>query len=72
MPSRTGTHVVRVALAIVSVVVWSAPSQGGADSTIHTLACSPERTIGAAIKILKPGDTLLVSGVCNENVALGQ
>ena len=72
MPSRTGTHVVRVTLAIMAVAVWSAPSQGGADSTIHTLVCGPERTIGAAIKILKPGDTLLVSGVCNENVVLGQ
>ena len=28
----------------------------------HTLTCGPEKTIGQAIKTLKPGDTLLVSG----------
>ena len=38
----------------------------------HTLTCGPEKTIGQAIKTLKPGDTLLVSGTCNENLAIGQ
>ena len=38
----------------------------------HTLTCGPEKTIGQAIKRLKPGDTLLVSGTCNENVDIGE
>ena len=41
-------------------------------SGTHTLTCGPEKTIGQAIKRLKPGDTLLVSGICNENLALGE
>lgn len=47
-------------------------SVGRAESDTHTLTCGPEKTIGQAIKTLKPGDTLLVSGTCNENLALGQ
>ena len=43
-----------------------------AQSGTHTLTCGPEKTIGQAIKTLKPGDTLLVSGTCNENLAIGQ
>jgi parallel beta-helix repeat protein len=47
-------------------------SVGRAQSGTHTLTCGPEKTIGQAIKTLKPGDTLLVSGICNENLAIGQ
>jgi parallel beta-helix repeat protein len=41
-------------------------------SGTHTLRCGPEKTIGQAIKGLKPGDTLLVSGTCNENLDIGE
>jgi len=34
-------------------------SAGRAQSGTHTLTCGPEKTIGQAIKTLKPGDTLL-------------
>jgi hypothetical protein len=36
------------------------------------VTCGPNKTIGQAVKTLKPGDTLLVSGTCNENVTIGQ
>jgi nitrous oxidase accessory protein NosD len=38
---------------------------------MHSLTCGSERTIGDAVKTLKPGDTLLVSGTCNENLVIG-
>jgi parallel beta-helix repeat protein len=34
------------------------------------LTCSAKDTIGNAVKKLKPGDTLLVSGTCNENLEI--
>jgi parallel beta-helix repeat protein len=47
-------------------------SERRAESGTHTLTCGPEKTIGQAIKRLKPGDTLLVSGTCNENLTIGE
>ena len=34
------------------------------------VTCSAKDTIGNAVKKLKPGDTLLVSGTCNENLEI--
>jgi hypothetical protein len=48
------------------------PSLGRARSGTHTLTCGSGRTIGQALQILRPGDTLLVSGTCNENVVVGE
>ena len=45
---------------------------GRAESRTRTLTCGPGKTIGQAITRLKPGDTLLVRGTCNENLAIGQ
>lgn len=59
-------------LALAVVFVSLSPSPGRAQSDKHTLTCGPEKTIGRAIKTLKPGDTLLVTGTCNENIVLGQ
>ena len=42
-----------------------------ADATTKTVNCSSTRTLNSAIAKLKPGDTLLVSGICNENVVVG-
>jgi parallel beta-helix repeat protein len=47
-------------------------SVGPAEWRTHTLICGPEKTIGRAIKRLEPGDTLLVSGTCNENLVIGE
>jgi Right handed beta helix region len=57
---------------LAAVLLSLSASAGRAQSGTHTLTCGPERTIGQAIKTLRPGDTLLVSGTCNENVEIGE
>lgn len=42
-----------------------------ADAGTIKLACNGKNTIGNAVKKLKPGDILSVSGTCNENVEIG-
>ncbi len=61
-----------ITLVLAVVFVSLSPSVGQAQADKHTLTCGHEKTIGQAIKTLKPGDTLLVSGTCNENVDLGE
>jgi hypothetical protein len=51
------------ALASFSIVATS-------ESAPHQLACGGQRTLSEALGRLKPGDTLLVSGTCNENVVI--
>jgi hypothetical protein len=41
-----------------------------AEAATLKLTCSAKDTIGNAVKKLKPGDTLLVSGNCSENVEI--
>jgi parallel beta-helix repeat protein len=62
----------RFTLALAAALFGLTPSMGRAQSGTHTLTCGPAKTIGQAIKTLKPGDTLLVDGVCNENVEIGE
>ena len=72
IPRSTRMRVMgRIALVLAAMFLWL-PSVGRAQSGTHTLTCGPEKTIGQAIKTLKPGDTLLVSGTCNENLAIGE
>jgi len=59
-------------LVLAAVFLGLSPSAVRAQSGTHTLTCGPQKTIGQAIKTLKPGDTLLVSGSCDENLAIGQ
>lgn len=72
MSTRTRTGLQAMAVVLAGVYFWPATSDGLADGQTHTLECGPTRTIGHALKTLKPGDTLLVSGTCNENVVVGQ
>jgi parallel beta-helix repeat protein len=60
-----------IALVVGTAFVWPGPSIGRAQPAAYTLACGSGRTIGQALKTLKPGDTLVVSGTCNENVDIG-
>jgi parallel beta-helix repeat protein len=69
--STTRQVTYRIVLALAAAFLWP-PSVGRAQSGTHTLTCGPDKTIGQAIKTLKAGDTLLVSGTCNENLAIGQ
>jgi hypothetical protein len=67
----TKLQMYRTALVLGAVFLWL-PSVGHAQSNTHTLTCGPDKTIGQALKTLKPGDTLLVMGTCNENLVIGQ
>jgi parallel beta-helix repeat protein len=40
------------------------------ESSNEQLACGGQRTISEALRQLNPGDTLFVSGACNENVVI--
>lgn len=73
-PSRSARRrTVRVVTTALAVVFpWAGTFVAGAHAATHTLTCGPERAIGQAIKTLKPGDTLLVSGTCNENLEIGE
>lgn len=59
------------ALLIAAVVLLPAAPVGQGKSGVHTMTCGPHKTIGQTIQTLKPGDTLLVSGICDENLVLG-
>jgi hypothetical protein len=61
-----------ILVAIGAVFLLPDATIGQGQSGTHTLTCGPDKTIAQAIKTLKPGDTLLVSGTCNENVLIGQ
>lgn len=58
--------------AIGSLVALSCVLALPAAAQPHRLTCSSQKAIGEILEILKPGDTLLVEGVCNENVFILQ
>jgi parallel beta-helix repeat protein len=53
---------------VLAVLFWLLASSGHA-ATVK-LTCSAKETIGNAVKKLKPGDTLSVTGTCNENLVI--
>lgn len=59
-----------VRLLLFTTFVLLLPILGQAAT--RELRCGPGQTIGEALKSLQPGDTLLVSGVCNENVEINE
>lgn len=73
LPQFTKVRVINgITLVLAAVFLWLGPVVGRAQPGLHKLTCGPEKTIGHAIKTLKPGDTLFVSGTCNENVQIGE
>jgi len=73
MPRSTGMRVViRTGLVLAGVLLFLRPSMGHGDPDRHTLTCGRDKTIAEAVRKLKPGDTLAVSGTCNENLQLGE
>lgn len=77
MPQPTKMNA--IALVLAAGIVTLSPSVGRAHPDEqragpykHRLTCGPGKTLGQAIKRLQPGDTLLVSGTCNENLDIGQ
>ena len=59
-----------ITVGLAAAFLFFSPSVVRADN--FKLTCSPTKTIGQAIKTLKPGDTLFVSGTCNENLEIGE
>lgn len=58
-------------LAVFVAILWLLPTVGGAETKERTCKPgNPAHTIEHFLKELKPGDTLLVSGTCNENVEI--
>ena len=53
---------------VLAGLLWFLTLTGEAATT--KLTCSAKDTIGNAVKKLKPGDTLFVSGTCNENLEI--
>jgi parallel beta-helix repeat protein len=53
---------------VLAGLLWFLTLPGEAATT--KLTCSAKDTIGNAVKKLKPGDTLFVSGTCNENLEI--
>jgi parallel beta-helix repeat protein len=64
---KTKTIAAKFSLILVGLL-WLLASPGQA-ATVK-LNCSAKDTIGNAVKKLKPGDTLLVTGTCNENLVI--
>jgi hypothetical protein len=73
MSRSTGIRAVaHTTLVLAGVLLLLRPTNGQGQSGMHTLTCGPNKTIGQAIKILKPGDTLVVNGTCNEHLLIGE
>jgi nitrous oxidase accessory protein NosD len=60
----------RVALAAACLCLG--PAADRAEASTHFLTCGREKTVEQALRAMRPGDTLLVTGTCDENVVLGQ
>ncbi|MBI2985301.1 MAG: right-handed parallel beta-helix repeat-containing protein, partial [Deltaproteobacteria bacterium] len=67
-----GKSFIAISGLLVSVaLLWSLPSAGDAgEPKTREVTCSSKKTIGEELRKLDPGDTLLVSGVCSENVVI--
>jgi parallel beta-helix repeat protein len=61
------TAAIRI-LLLLTALFW--PINFLAEGATVKLTCSVKDTIANALKKLKPGDTLLISGTCNENVEI--
>jgi len=63
---KTKTIAAKVSLVLAGICFLASPGQ----AANLKLTCSDKISIGNAVKKLKPGDTLLVSGTCNENLLI--
>ncbi|MBI2209494.1 MAG: right-handed parallel beta-helix repeat-containing protein, partial [Deltaproteobacteria bacterium] len=52
-------------------LLWLLPSTGMAETKKRTCGSQPGQSLQHFLDELNPGDTLLVSGTCNENVVFG-
>lgn len=62
-----------VILFVFTGIIWVLPNEAVADGPkIRELICGFDNTINDELKHLGPGDTLLVSGTCGENISIGE
>lgn len=66
----TLTHEINSVLLEAAVARCVPTVQADKDSRVHVLACNAEHTLTQALRHVGPGDTLLVSGICQENVVI--
>jgi len=57
-------------LVLAPLFLWFGPFVDQAAAADYTVTCGGSKTIAASLEKLKPGDTLVVSGTCNENVVV--
>ncbi len=62
------TFIVVGTVGVLILTLGSLPSSGRAQTL--TINCNAGGTIGGALSSLKPGDTLVVTGTCNESVVI--
>ena len=58
-----------LAIVLAGMVVLGNAPRAYAQASEHQLTCSPEHTIGRALRTLKPGDTITVTGNPAQNGA---
>ncbi|MBI4490938.1 MAG: right-handed parallel beta-helix repeat-containing protein [Deltaproteobacteria bacterium] len=61
-------NAVNGSVALFASFLWLVSSPG--ETATIKITCGAKETIGNSLKKLKPGDTLLVSGACSENVVI--
>ena len=57
---------------LVGLCLWLPPLAAVAETKKHKCGDKPGHTLQRSIDKLDPGDTLIVSGTCNENVVIGE
>lgn len=57
---------------LVAFCLWLLPSVAAAETKKHACGSHHEHTLQRAIDKMDNGDTLIVSGTCNENVVIGE
>ena len=65
------TNTIRALVLLVGFLCFL-PSVAGDETKKRTCGPQPGKTIEQFLNELNPGDTLLLSGTCNENVAIGE
>ncbi len=69
---RVATTTVIVSLITAAVCLYLLPSAAVAETKRRTCSNHPGHTLQRFINELRPGDTLIVRGTCNENVVIGE
>lgn len=65
-------HATARSVFVVALCLWLLPSVATAETKKRTCGSNPGQTLQHFLNELNPGDTLIVSGTCNENVVFGE